>query len=252
MKKFSIITVCLNAPKLELTCESIVNQTFQDFEWIVIDGGSDQETLDIFEKYKYRMDYFVSEKDNGIYDAMNKGIARAAGEWLNFMNAGDRFYANEVLEQVFTYIVQFGGYDVLHGIDLFCGDGTIKSQAFVLDKEISRGFWMNKTIPHQAAFYKKELFTKFGGYDIAFKVCADYHYNVKLFFHNCAFKHIDCIVDYHDNCGISLVNPMNHNERMKIIKEFYSEREIVMNTKKIFSELRTSVLPSMKNNGEGA
>ena len=73
MPKLSVITVCYNEPNLEKTCESIVNQTWQDFEWIVIDGGSNQETQKIWDKYKYRIDKFVSEDDNGVYDAMNKG-----------------------------------------------------------------------------------------------------------------------------------------------------------------------------------
>ena len=69
MNKVTIITICYNEPNLEQTCESIVNQTWQDFEWIVIDGGSNKETLDVFEKYKHRIDKFVSEPDNGIYNA---------------------------------------------------------------------------------------------------------------------------------------------------------------------------------------
>lgn len=93
----SIITVCLNEPLLQRTCESIVNQTFQNFEWIVIDGGSNEATLNIFERYKYRINYFVSESDGGIYFGMNKGIQQAHGTWLNFMNAGDLFINYNIL-----------------------------------------------------------------------------------------------------------------------------------------------------------
>ena len=94
MKKLSIITICYNEPNLEETCKSIVNQTWQDFEWIVVDGGSNEETQKIWDKYKYRIDKFISEPDNGRYNAMNKGIAQAHGEFLNFMNSGDFFYNN--------------------------------------------------------------------------------------------------------------------------------------------------------------
>ena len=101
MPKVSIITICYNEPDLEKTCESIVNQTWQDFEWIVVDGGSNQETIDIFEKYKARIDEFISESDNVRYNAMNKGIKLAQGEYLNFLNAGDYYFYNDALKDVF-------------------------------------------------------------------------------------------------------------------------------------------------------
>ena len=101
MKKLSIITICYNEPDLEKTCRSIVNQTWQDFEWIVIDGGSNEETLAIFDKYKYRIDKFVSEPDNGIYNACNKGIKLAESEYVQLLNAGDSYYDTKVLEDVF-------------------------------------------------------------------------------------------------------------------------------------------------------
>lgn len=96
----SVITICYNEPNLEKTCESVANQTYKNFEWIVIDGGSKQETLDIFKKYQNKMDYFVSEKDNGIYHAMNKGLRQAKGKYAIFLNAGDFFYAPDVLKKV--------------------------------------------------------------------------------------------------------------------------------------------------------
>ncbi len=100
-KKLSIITICYNDPNLERTCESIINQTWQDFEWIVIDGGSNEETQKIWDKYKYRIDKFVSEPDTGVYNAMNKGIRLSEGRYLNFMNSGDAYCNNEILEGIF-------------------------------------------------------------------------------------------------------------------------------------------------------
>ena len=97
--KLSIITICYNEPNIEKTCESIINQTWQDFEWIVIDGGSTDGTLEILNKYKTRINKLISEPDKGIYNALNKGIKFAKGEWLNFMNGGDRFCDNLVLEK---------------------------------------------------------------------------------------------------------------------------------------------------------
>ena len=112
MKKLSIITINYNEPNLKKTCESIVNQSWQDFEWIVIDGGSNEKNLAIFEQYKHRIDKFISEPDNGIYDAYNKGINLATGEYLNFMNAGDCFYSDKILER---FIAQNSKADILYG-----------------------------------------------------------------------------------------------------------------------------------------
>jgi cellulose synthase/poly-beta-1,6-N-acetylglucosamine synthase-like glycosyltransferase len=93
----SIITVVYNGEKfLEETIKSVINQTYDNVEYIIIDGGSSDGTIDIIKKYEDYIDYWVSEKDNGIYDAMNKGIDLATGIWINFMNAGDLFFDNTI------------------------------------------------------------------------------------------------------------------------------------------------------------
>lgn len=98
----TIITVAYNAVKdIENTILSVLNQTYPNIEYIIIDGGSTDGTLDIIKKYEDKISYWVSEADKGIYDAMNKGALKATGEWLNFMNAGDTFYDQQVLEKVF-------------------------------------------------------------------------------------------------------------------------------------------------------
>lgn len=88
-KFFSIITICYNEPDLDKTCQSIINQTTDNYEWIVIDGSSNQETLNIFKKYQDKINYFVSEKDNGRFDAMNKGIDKTQGDWLILYECSD-------------------------------------------------------------------------------------------------------------------------------------------------------------------
>ena len=94
----TIITVVFNGEQLiEETVLSVLNQSYNNVEYIVIDGGSDDGTLKILSKYNDKIDYWLSEPDNGIYDAMNKGIALASGEWINFMNCGDRFASTDVL-----------------------------------------------------------------------------------------------------------------------------------------------------------
>lgn len=103
----SVITVCYNAVDvLEKTILSVINQTYPSIEYIIIDGGSKDGTVDIIKKYSEHISFWISEPDNGIYYAMNKGIECSKGEWINFMNAGDLFYNNSVLSDVFTKSLQ--------------------------------------------------------------------------------------------------------------------------------------------------
>jgi glycosyltransferase involved in cell wall biosynthesis len=149
-KKLSIITVCRNIKDtIQRTCESIINQTWQDFEWIVVDGGSTDGTVEILKRYKDRIDILISEPDNGIYNAMNKGIKIATGEYLNFMNGGDSFYDNGVLEKVFKN--KEYSADILYGWQYFKVENNFRKFTEQLTKEklCSTG------IGHQAEFIKK-------------------------------------------------------------------------------------------------
>ena len=97
--KFTIITVTYNAGKvLEATIQSVISQTYENVEYILVDGGSKDNTLDLVQSYRNRISQLVSEPDQGLYDAMNKGIMIAKGEWINFMNCGDSFYDNSVIK----------------------------------------------------------------------------------------------------------------------------------------------------------
>ena len=103
--KITVITVCHNAAKtLEKTIKSVLNQTYPNIEYIIIDGGSTDDTVDIIKRYADRLAYWISEPDKGIYDAMNKGIEVATGEWINFMNAGDTFYEENTIDFVLEAI----------------------------------------------------------------------------------------------------------------------------------------------------
>ena len=100
--KLSIITINYNdAEGLERTIKSVTSQTFRDFEFIVIDGGSTDNSIEIIKKYEKDIDFWVSEKDGGIYPGMNKGLKQAKGEYVNFMNGGDRYHSPDVLENIF-------------------------------------------------------------------------------------------------------------------------------------------------------
>lgn len=244
----SIITVCLNEPELERTCKSIVNQTFQDFEWIVIDGGSNAKTLAVFEKYKDRMDYFVSEKDNGIYDAMNKGIERSRGIWLNFMNAGDCFAYKYILDNASETLASRSDVDVFYG-EVF---KTSQKGCFVTctpEDTLNTHFFTN-TIPHQAAFIQRSCFLKYGYYDTSLKISSDYKFFLLLFKNNAKFLRWNCIVSNMDGFGISSQDDVRKKERFLIIKEFYSAKEIATfqppqpHKKTVAAQLRERLLSS--------
>lgn len=174
MKQFSIITICLNeADAIRKTCESIVEQTSRDFEWIVVDGASTDGTLGVLEKFRKRIDCLMSEKDEGIYDAMNKGIALASGRYVIFMNGGDAFAAKNVLEKVANAPQK----DLIYG-DLFFDHVGGKRKSY--SDNLENGYLLKNMIAHQAAFYRRELFTKFGVFDTTYRMAGDYEFFVRL------------------------------------------------------------------------
>ncbi len=144
----SIITVVYNAEEyLEETIQSVIGQTFKNIEYIIIDGGSTDGTFDIIKKYEHAIDYYISEKDEGIYDAMNKGIEAANGEWINFMNGGDTFHNSNVLQSL--------SFPNKPDCDLLSGKVALyykKSFLFLYGNEEIR--------PHQALFFKSKYLKK--------------------------------------------------------------------------------------------
>lgn len=220
----SIITVCLNDEQLERTCESIVSQSNQNFEWIVIDGGSNQETLAIFEKYRSRIDCFVSEPDNGIYDAMNKGVALARGVWLNFMNAGDCFSSDDVLENTWGALRKYSDMDVLYG-DFFreSADGGIVMYA---PKKLDNNFFSHSNICQQSAFINSSCFTTHGCFDLRFKILADLMFFASIKKKNGDFVYLDRLISNRNMNGLSSNTLASSVERKNIIRELYSEKEI--------------------------
>lgn len=162
--KLSVITICYNEKNIRKTCESIVGQSWQDFEWIVVDGGSTDGTLDVLNEYRDRIDVLISEPDNGIYNAMNKGIARARGEWLNFMNGGDAFCDKTVLEQVFGGGSSRDGADVLYG-DMLCRERYTKCRLPLTPISLSTAastISRRSSVPHCSA--SRAVITKITGF----------------------------------------------------------------------------------------
>lgn len=176
----SIITVCLNSVKeLEDTILSVINQTYHNVEYIIIDGGSTDGTLDIINKYKKDISYWVSEKDNGIYDAMNKGISFTKGDIINFLNAGDLYYDNKILELVSEAYLTNGLPDLIYGLS-YCYSLDAGINYFSGGKIKDSVLWKGMPICHQSIFFKKDLFNILGNFDISFKASADYEWLLKF------------------------------------------------------------------------
>jgi glycosyltransferase involved in cell wall biosynthesis len=199
-KKISIITINYNNLEgLKKTFESIFTQTFQDFEYIVIDGGSTDGSREYIEKHQYKITYWVSEKDNGVYNAMNKGIVKANGEYLNFMNSGDWFYENNTLEKVFN---QINDEDIVYGNAKFLKTKGIVD--FILPSILDFNFFYKDSICHQASYIKKELFLKYGFYDESFKIVSDWKFFSKcICLYNVKVKYINDFLCNYDFTGIS-------------------------------------------------
>lgn len=150
--KISVVTVCLNAEKyLQATMDSVFSQDYPNLEYVVIDGDSTDGTVDIIKKNAGKISFWKSEKDAGIYDAMNKGLAHCSGEWIIFMNAGDRFYGSETLKKVASYLTPES--------DLVYGDSEVqypKFRVFRKAKDPSR-LWQGMIFSHQSLFTRTNI-----------------------------------------------------------------------------------------------
>jgi glycosyltransferase involved in cell wall biosynthesis len=194
----SIVTICLNeAGQIRPTCDSIVGLPSGLYEWIVIDGGSRDGTLDILGEYRNAMRVFVSEPDNGIYHAMNKGASMATGEYLLFMNGGDTFFDTHALDAVHAaepadVIVA----DVKLGHD---GDEYLR-----YPEQLSSRWLLKHMLPHQAAFIRRAAFERCGGYNEGFRIAGDYELFVRLFTRcGVSYRHVAAVTAVFGRGGIS-------------------------------------------------
>lgn len=198
MPLISIITVCFNARDvIEKTIESVINQSYSLKEYIIIDGGSSDGTVNIVRQYIDKISYFVSEPDKGIYDAMNKAIKIATGDWINFMNAGDVFLDTEVLTNLSGKLDR--RFSFVYG-------NTICDYSGILIHRIPDDInCMQKHLPfsHQSVFIKSDYHKKHL-YDISYKVTADYNMFYQAYQDGEAFKYVNLDISiYEAEDGVS-------------------------------------------------
>ena len=204
----SVVTVVLNNVNLlEETILSIINQTYKNIEYLLIDGGSVDGTLKIIQKYEEEIDFWVSEPDKGIYDAMNKALKIAKGDFLIFMNSGDILYSDDTLSRFANSISNLDA--------IYYGNAIYKDR---LNKENSlRGGIFNKyrlsktNICHQTIFFSRKAY-KSNFYNLKYNLFADWAYNIALF-RKYNYKYIDQIIAYYDANGKSKFNKDLNFER---------------------------------------
>lgn len=221
MPKISIITINYNnLVGLKRTLTSVINQTWDEFEFIVVDGGSTDGSVEFIESKSLNIDCWLSEADNGIYNAMNKGIKVSTGEYLLFLNSGDELYDLTILEKNNKYIhtedlIYFDIFMVYHD----------KSEIFQYPELLSYKTFLEGSIGHPTTFIKRTLFNKVGFYDENLKIVSDWKFfmmaTVK---YNCSSKKISTILSKYYMDGISSIDiDCVNEEREKVLKECFYE-----------------------------
>lgn len=201
------------------TIESIINQAWIEFEFIIIDEGSTDESIETIRKYDKHINYWISEKDNGVYDAMNKGIQLARGTFVHFMNSGDYFYSNTILEEIHHKFKNEVG--ILYGDSFYLNEVTGYNKIEKTPSKLSFTYFVNSRINHQASFIKRDLFFKYFMYNLEYKTSSDWEFFIYVICKkNVPYEHLKKIICYYDISGISAVP-----EKLQI---YYQEREIIL------------------------
>ncbi len=199
--RFSIITVCYNSAKtIEKTIQSVLAQTYSNYEYLIVDGGSTDGTLDVIQKYEPQFDgklKWTSEPDGGIYDAMNKGIRRASGQLIGIVNSDDFYEPNALADMAKAYDGSL--YMILYGLERQLQDGR---EVRVISK--NHEFLESDMITHPTCFVTKALYETFGTYSLEYKYSSDYEFMLRMF-HNTQvkFKEVYSLISNYDLGGAS-------------------------------------------------
>ncbi len=212
---FSIITVVYNDVKnIEKTIKSVLNQTYKDFEYIIIDGKSDDGTVEKIKKYEKEIDYWVSEKDKGIYDAMNKGARKAKGKYVYFLNCGDIFYSKGVLEEVSQKLGK--------GVDLIFGKTLKIYQGYTTVTPLKIEDLKFGIMPcHQATFVKTAVLEELGFFNSSFKSAADFDFYCRFYLKGYTHEKMDVFISKFLTGGFSSDKRNSYPEGVVLIKKHF-------------------------------
>jgi len=220
--KLTIITINYNnRDGLERTMNSVFSQTYKDFEYVIIDGGSTDGSKELLESNTQKISYWISEPDKGIYNAMNKGIKVAKGEYLLFLNSGDDFVSSTSLANV---IIDLDEHDIVC-FDIKVINGEISFITDIPDK-LSLGFFIEGTLPHQSTFIKRKAFDIVGVYDESLKIVSDWKWFVHAFcYYRLSYRKINFYYTNFYMDGISSENSlqqvMGQEKEFTLKNDFY-------------------------------
>lgn len=214
LPRITVITVVYNAvATLEETILSVINQDFDNFEFIIIDGGSSDGTIEIIQKLQDKITLWTSEPDKGIYDAMNKGIKMAKGDYVFFLGGDDLLYDNSVLENISSRLIDKN--------KIYYGNVLFKTRNVIYDGKFSSLKIVTRNISHQSIFYPREIFDKYS-FDTKYKIFADYELNLKLYGNSSySFIYMPITVALFNDEGSSGSNVLDscfEKDRFEIIK----------------------------------
>ena len=218
----SIITVNLNDIKgLKKTLLSIITQNFRNFEHIIIDGGSSDGSREFISANQQKISYWVSETDKGIYNAMNKGILKASGTYLMFLNSGDYLYSQEALTHL---VIEAANCDLVYGNMLVEENTGMRRQIYPAELDFLH-FYSGHSLPHQATLIKKILFDKIGFYNESFKIVSDWEFFINaVSLHNASYKYVDADIAVFATGGMSALPANTHlyaAERQQTYQKYY-------------------------------
>ncbi|MDP3111932.1 MAG: glycosyltransferase family 2 protein, partial [Thermodesulfovibrionales bacterium] len=171
------ITICLNSEKfLEETILSVLNQSYKNIEYIIIDGGSTDGTLDIIKRYEDRIDYWVSEPDKGISDAFNKGILASKGDIIGFLNSQDYYFSNDVIQKIAGLFNTNPGAGIVYGKTYYVPVNSSEIVGVMGERFTEERMRKRNIMPHQSVFTKREVFDQFGLFRLEYKIVMDYEF----------------------------------------------------------------------------
>lgn len=236
--QISVITVCFNAAdSIERTIDSVVNQSCHNIEYIIVDGGSSDGTQNVIKKYKDCIDFWISEPDKGIYDAMNKGIRFASGKWILFLNSGDVFYDNSVLKNVSGVLKKQN--------TVYYGDVILTPQNIRFGGKYNKWKISTGNICHQSIFYPRVAFQKYM-FITKYRLYADWVLNVMFMGDDAIhFKHIPVVVALYDTNGTSSSgdDAFLYRDRFAIVRKYLGIPYLLyMSIRNFFHNLRSKDL----------
>lgn len=224
MIKVSIITVVLNnRDSLKETIESVISQKYDGIEYIIVDGGSTDGTIELIkEYYPSSIDKFVSEKDRGIHDAMNKGVDIATGDLVYFLNSDDTFYNEEVVSKVVESLRMSPQFDYYYGGVISKNIFGSQSENLFLKKIPCQSLMLGQHIRHQSIFVRRELFDQLGKFNIKYRVNAVYDWECKLVKNQKRGYFLDMVIAYYNETGFSSKGTwFQYKEKISIIGKHF-------------------------------